>query len=143
MGFVRKDLLGRNMRRDTPMLLDWKTFANAPQTFQNTPCCWSIYMCGLNLAHMRKIGIPELNRRAKERSSKLYDYIDNSNYYKNGIDKKYRSLMNIPFRVMENEDLEKKFIAESAKENLTDLKGHRSVGGCRASIYNAMPMEGV
>lgn len=53
MGFVRKDLLGKNMRKDTPMLLDWKTFANAPQTFRNTPCCWSIYMCGLNLAHMR------------------------------------------------------------------------------------------
>lgn len=93
---------------------------------------------------MRSIGITELNKRAKERSNLLYDYIDNSNgYYKNGIEKKYRSLMNIPFRVKENEDLEKKFIAESAAENLTDLKGHRSVGGCRASIYNAMPMEGV
>lgn len=87
MGFVRKDLLGRHMRKDTPMLLDWKTFANAPQTFQNTPCCWSIYMCGLNLAYMRDIGIAELNKRAKERSSKLYDYIDSSNYYKNGIEK--------------------------------------------------------
>jgi len=93
---------------------------------------------------MRAIGLPELNRQAKERSSLLYNYIDNSNgYYKNAIDKKYRSLMNIPFRVKENEDLEKKFISEAAAENMTDLKGHRSVGGCRASIYNAMPIEGV
>jgi len=74
----------------------------------------------------------------------LYHYIDNSEgYYSNGVNIKYRSRMNIPFRVKSDDALEKKFIAESAKEGLLDLAGHRSVGGCRASLYNAMSMEGV
>lgn len=78
------------------------------------------------------------------RSEMLYSYIDGSEgYYSNGVNHKYRSRMNIPFRVKCDDDLEKKFIADSNKEGLLDLAGHRSVGGCRASLYNAMTVEGV
>jgi phosphoserine aminotransferase len=85
-----------------------------------------------------------INEEAMAKSGRLYDYIDNSGgFYQNLIEKKYRSHMNIAFRVNCDEALEAKFVKEGAERNLTDLKGHRSVGGCRASIYNAMPMEGV
>ena len=111
---VREDLLG-NPRPDTPLLCDWTIYSKAPNTFQNTPCTWAIYMAGLNLAHMRKIGLPELTAQAKRKSSLLYDYIDNSNgYYSNGVESKYRSHTNVPFRVKADADLEKKFIEEAA-----------------------------
>lgn len=85
-----------------------------------------------------------MGAKAKERSEMLYNYIDNSDgYYKNVVEAKYRSRMNIPFRVCSNDELETKFIKEAAAKNLIELKGHRSVGGCRASLYNAMPIEGV
>jgi len=80
---------------------------------------------------------------SKEKSDFLYDFIDNSGFYSNPVDKKCRSRMNIPFRVNMDEALEKKFVVEADKEGLIELKGHRMVGGCRASLYNAMPMEGV
>ena len=85
-----------------------------------------------------------MQAKAEERSSLLYNYIDSSEgYYINNVEAAYRSRMNVPFRVCNNEDLENKFIAEATAANLIDLKGHRSVGGCRASMYNAMPVEGV
>ena len=132
-------------RSDTPLLCDWDTFSKAANTFHNTPSCWPIYMCGLNVAYMlEQGGIPAMQAKAEERSSLLYNYIDSSEgYYVNNVEARYRSRMNIPFRVCNDEALENKFIAEATAANLIDLKGHRSVGGCRASIYNAMPVEGV
>jgi len=127
------------------MLCDWQTFSKAANTFHNTPACWPIYVCGLNLAHMlEKGGIPAMNDAAVQRSQLLYKFIDESGgYYANGVEAKYRSRMNIPFRVCSNDELEGKFIKEAAAEGLIELKGHRSVGGCRASLYNAMTIEGV
>ena len=85
-----------------------------------------------------------MQARAAERSGLLYNYIDSSDgYYVNRVEARYRSKINVPFRVCSNDELEAKFIAEAAKANLIELKGHRSVGGCRASLYNAMPVEGV
>lgn len=102
-------------------------------------------MCGLNLEYMLENGgIPVMAEKAKARSELLYSYIDSSEgYYINKVEAKYRSRMNIPFRVCCNEELEAKFIKEAAVKGLIELKGHRSVGGIRASIYNAMPIEGV
>ena len=116
----------------------------APTQHYNTPACYPIYVCGLNIAYMKKKGLAAIEEEAKKKSGMLYDYIDNSDgYYSNPIDVKYRSRMNIPFRVKKDEALENKFLKEAETEGLIELKGHRSVGGCRASIYNAMPVEGV
>jgi len=140
---IREDLIGKQ-RADTPILCDWEAFAKAPTQLYNTPACYPIYVCGLNIAHMKKNGLQYYKEMAHKKSSLLYDYIDNSDgYYSNPVDKPYRSRMNIPFRVKCNEELENKFLKEAEKEGLIELKGHRSVGGCRASIYNAMPIEGV
>lgn len=140
---VRDDLIG-NHRPDTPVLFDWKQFRDAPNKFHNTPATWPIYVMGLNLAHMNKHGLSYYHELANKRSATLYDYIDNSDgYYTNPVEVKYRSRTNIPFRVKKDEKLESKFLVEAQKEGLIELKGHRSVGGCRASCYNAMPIEGV
>ena len=141
---VRTDLIAGH-RSDTPLLCDWETFSKAANTFHNTPSCFPIYMCGLNLAYMiEQGGVPAMQAKAAERSSLLYDYIDTSDgYYVNNVEARYRSRINIPFRVCSNDEMEAKFIAEAAKADLIELKGHRSVGGCRASLYNAMPVEGV
>jgi len=142
---ARNDLIDAKHRSDTPLLCDWATFSKAANTFHNTPSCWPIYVCGLNLSYMlQEGGIPTLHAKAAERSSLLYNYFDSTDgYYVNNVEAKYRSRTNIPFRVCSNEDLEKKFVAEAAAANLIELSGHRSVGGCRASLYNAMPIEGV
>ena len=141
---ARNDLFATH-RSDTPLLCDWLTFSKAANTFMNTPSCWPIYICGLNLAYMiEEGGIPALQAKAAERSSLLYNYIDNSDgYYVNNVEARYRSRTNIPFRICNNEDLENKFVKNATEARLTDLSGHRSVGGCRASLYNAMPVEGV
>lgn len=127
------------------MLCDWKKFSEAANTFHNTPACWPIYMCGLNIAFMLENGgLAAMGAKATERSQLLYKFIDNSNgYYANTVELKYRSRMNIPFRICANDDLETKFIKEAGEVGLIELKGHRSVGGCRASLYNAMSIEGV
>ena len=142
---VREDLIGKQ-RKDTPILCDWEAFSKAPTTFYNTPCCWSIYMCGLNIEYMlEQGGIPVMAEKAEQRSKLLYDFLDSTDgYYHNNVKPQFRSRMNIPFRVgYSDEDLENKFIRESSEAGLIDLKGHKSVGGIRASIYNAMPIEGV
>lgn len=141
---VRNDLIGGH-RKDTPMLCDWATFGKAANTFHNTPACWPIYMCGLNIAYMlEKGGIEAMSGAATARSELLYKFIDDSEgYYTNTVIPQYRSRMNVPFRVCCNDDLETKFIKEAAEAGMIELKGHRSVGGCRASLYNAMPFEGV
>ncbi|NLJ95303.1 MAG: 3-phosphoserine/phosphohydroxythreonine transaminase [Clostridiaceae bacterium] len=138
---MREDLIGQ-APDNIPNYLDYKIHADAGSMF-NTPPCYSIYMCGLVYQWIDKLGgvkaIGEIN---KEKAQKLYDYIDNSGFYKGTARKEDRSLMNVPF-VCENQELEAQFVEEAEKEGLQNLKGHRSVGGMRASIYNAMPTEGI
>jgi phosphoserine aminotransferase len=143
---IRDDLIGTpNMRKDTPLLFDWKVFRDAPTKFHNTPACYPIYVAGLNLAYMKKQGgLAHLEAEAGRKSQLLYDLIDSSSdYFSNPVDPRYRSRMNIPFRIKKDDKLEAKFLKEAADHGLIELKGHRSVGGCRASIYNAMTYEGV
>lgn len=98
----------------TPLLCDWKAFRDAPNQLHNTPACWPIYVCGLNIAHMKSKGLKYYEDLAAQKSKLLYDYIDNSDgYYTNPVDPKYRSRVNIPFRVKSDEALETKFLKEA------------------------------
>lgn len=141
---ARNDLISGH-RSDTPYLCEWERQLKGQNMFWNTPCCWSIYVCGLNIQHMlEQGGIPKMQANAIERSRMLYDYIDSSGgYYTNTVDEKYRSRINVPFRVCKNKTLEAKFVAEATQAGLIGLKGHVTAGGCRASLYNAMPIDGV
>jgi len=138
---ARKDLLGKS-RDYTPTMLDWQTAADNDSMY-NTPPTYAIYLAGLVFKWLKKqggvAGIEVVNRRKAE---KLYDYIDNSGFYANPVEKQSRSLMNIPF-TLANADLDKQFLKEADAAGLLNLKGHRSVGGMRASIYNAVPEQAV
>lgn len=139
---IREDLLGQP-QPGTPVLMEYKTEAEK-ESMYNTPNTWAIYMLGLVLQWVEKNGgVEGMAKLAEQRSSMLYDFIDSSNgYYNNPNDKESRSKMNVVFRTP-NEELDAKFVKESVEAGMTNLKGHRSVGGIRASIYNAMPVEGV
>ncbi|MBR2343855.1 MAG: 3-phosphoserine/phosphohydroxythreonine transaminase [Clostridia bacterium] len=138
---VREDLIG-NARPDTPAMLDYKVMAENDSMY-NTPPCWCIYMAKLVFEWILSIGgLDEMKRRNERKASLLYDYLDNQSYYTAPADKKCRSMMNVVF-VTGDAELDKKFAKEAAAAGLKNLKGHRSVGGMRASIYNAMPYEGV
>jgi len=138
---VRKDLLG-NAMDITPTMLNYVTHSENESMF-NTPPCYAIYVAGLVLKWIKKLGglekMAELN---KKKAALLYDFLDNSKLFKGTVVKEDRSLMNVPF-VTGNEELDAKFVKESKAAGFINLKGHRSVGGMRASIYNAMPYEGV
>jgi phosphoserine aminotransferase len=109
----------------------------------NTPPCYTIYVAGLVLKWIKKLGGLEKIKEINEKKAKiLYDFLDNSKLFKGTVHKADRSLMNVPF-ITGNEELDAKFVAEAKKAGFVNLKGHRSVGGMRASIYNAMPIEGV
>ncbi len=138
---VRDDLIG-NARPDTPTMLDYKAMADNDSMY-NTPPCWCIYMAKLVFDWILSIGgLEEMKRRNERKASLLYDYLDSQTYYIAPVDKKCRSMMNVVF-VTGDAELDKKFAKEAAAFGLKNLKGHRSVGGMRASIYNAMPYEGV
>ncbi len=138
---VRNDLIG-NARPDTPAMLDYKLMAENDSMY-NTPPCWCIYMAKLVFDWILSIGgLEEMKRRNERKASLLYDYLDSQSYYTAPVDKKCRSMMNVVF-VTGDAELDKKFAKEAAAAGLKNLKGHRSVGGMRASIYNAMPYEGV
>ncbi len=138
---VRKDLLG-NAMDITPTMLNYVTHSENESMF-NTPPCYAIYVAGLVLKWIKKLGglekMAELN---KKKAALLYDFLDNSKLFKGTVVKEDRSLMNVPF-ITGNEELDAKFVKESKAAGFINLKGHRSVGGMRASIYNAMPYEGV
>jgi len=124
--------------------LNLETVWNAPQTYYNTPCTWGIYMAGLNYKYMKNQGMDEVVRRNEKKAALLFSTIDNSDgYYNSPVEVKYRSKMNIPFFVGNSEELATKFASEANSQGLKYLKGHQVVGGIRASIYNAMPLEGV
>ena len=138
---VRKDLVG-HMRDGMPTYLDFKVHADNDSLY-NTPPAWCIYMAGEVFKHLlAKGGIDAMEAINKRKAAKLYDYIDGSKLYTAPVAKEDRSLMNVVF-VTGDEELDKKFVAEAKGEGLVQLNGHRSIGGMRASIYNAMPEEGV
>ncbi len=138
---VREDLLG-NARPETPSMLDWKLMADNDSMY-NTPPCYAIYMAGLVYEWILSIGgLEKMKEMNQKKANLLYDYLDSQDYYIAPVKKECRSMMNVTF-VTGNEELDKKFPKEAEKAGLMNLKGHRSVGGMRASIYNAMPYEGV
>jgi len=138
---VRDDMLARVPENMTPMF-DYRAQAENDSMF-NTPPCWTIYMCGLVYKWVeRQGGVAEMNRRNKEKAGIIYKAIDESGgFYKGHAAKEVRSIMNVSF-TLPDEELTKKFVKESEAAKLDGLKGHRSVGGIRASIYNAFPKEG-
>lgn len=138
---VREDLLG-NAMDITPTMFNYVTHSDNGSMF-NTPPCYNIYICKLVLEWILEMGgVCALQKVNEEKAALLYDYLDSSSLFSGTVEKKDRSLMNIPF-VTGNEELDAKFVAEAKKAGFVNLKGHRSVGGMRASIYNAMPIEGV
>jgi phosphoserine aminotransferase len=139
---IRKDLLGK-AQAQTPVMLDFKTHADNNSLY-NTPPCFTIYVCGLVFEDLlAQGGLEAVEKRNIEKAKLLYDAIDDSNgFYKCPVEKSVRSCMNVPF-TMSSPELEATFIKEAAAQGMVQLKGHRSVGGVRASIYNAMPRAGV
>ena len=140
---VREDLLDYAEEK-MPTMLEWKTMAENGSMY-NTPPCYAIYMAKLVYEWILSIGgLEEMKRRNEKKASLLYDYLDGPGqaYYTAPVDKKCRSMMNVVF-VTGDGELDKKFAKDAAAAGLVNLKGHRSVGGMRASIYNAMPYEGV
>ena len=138
---VRDDLIG-NAPENTPIYLDYKTHADKGSMY-NTPPCFAIYMAGLNFQWIKKQGgVPALQKHNEEKAARLYDQIDNSAMFSCPVAVEDRSLMNVVF-VTGDKDLDKKFVAEAKEQGLVNLGGHRTVGGMRASIYNAMPDEGI
>ena len=123
-------------------MLKYKTHADNDSMY-NTPPCYNIYICGKVFQWIKRNGgLAGMKERNEIKAKVLYDFLDNSKLFKGTVEKDSRSLMNVPF-VTGNDELNAKFIAESKAAGFINLKGHRSVGGMRASIYNAMPLEGV
>lgn len=139
---IREDLI-QEVPENVPTMLTYKIHADNGSMY-NTPPCYSIYMVKLVLEWLKNDigGVEKMHEINKAKAAKLYDFLDNSKLFKGTVEKDSRSLMNVPF-VTGDKDLDAKFVAEAAKAGLVNLKGHRTVGGMRASIYNAMPMEGV
>ncbi len=138
---IREDLLG-NARDITPTMLDYKIHADA-ESLYNTPPCYTIYICKLVLEWIKSIGgIDAIAERNRNKAKILYDFLDNSKMFKGTVVPEDRSLMNVPF-ITGNDELDAKFVKAATEAGFVNLKGHRSVGGMRASIYNAMPTEGV
>jgi len=134
-------LLGR-ARAGIPTMLDYKVHADA-DSMLNTPPPWAVYIAGLVFQWLkRQGGVPAIEQRNIEKAALLYDYLDSTAFYTNPVDRPYRSRMNIPFR-LPDAALDEPFLKGAKERSLLQLKGHRSVGGMRASIYNAMPIEGV
>jgi phosphoserine aminotransferase len=139
---IRKDMLER-VPENLPTMLKYTTFAKENSMF-NTPSCFTIYTINLVLKWLEETigGLAAMEKLNQEKGAILYDYMDQSGYYRATAEKGSRSLMNVTFR-LPNEELEAKFIGEATKADLVGLKGHRSVGGCRASIYNATSKEAI
>ena len=138
---IRKDLIG-NAMDITPTMLNYATHAESASLF-NTPPCYNIYIAGLVFKWLKKLGgLEVMKKRNEEKAKILYDFLDSSKLFKGTVVKEDRSLMNVPF-VTGSDELDAKFIAAAKENGFVNIKGHRSVGGMRASIYNAMPKEGV
>ena len=139
---IRKDLITEDTLPGTPTMLKYKTQADNNSLY-NTPNAYAIYICGKVFKWLKNMGGLEVMKEKNQKKAELlYDFLDNSKMFKGTVEKEYRSMMNVPF-VTGSDELNAKFIDEAKKEGLVQLKGHRTVGGMRASIYNAMPYEGV
>ncbi|MBR6222205.1 MAG: 3-phosphoserine/phosphohydroxythreonine transaminase [Lachnospiraceae bacterium] len=139
---IREDLITDDVLPGTPTMLKYKTQADADSLY-NTPPCYGIYICGKVFKWVKEMGgLKAMEKHNKEKAAILYDFLDSSKMFKGTVEKKDRSLMNVPF-VTGNEELDAKFVKEATAAGFVNLKGHRTVGGMRASIYNAMPTEGV
>ncbi len=139
---IREDLITDDVLEGTPTMLKYKTHADSDSLY-NTPPCYNIYVCGLVFKWLKKMGGLEVMKQKNEEKAKIiYDYLDSSKMFKGTVEPEYRSLMNVPF-VTDSDELNAKFIKEAEAAGFVNLKGHRTVGGMRASIYNAMPKEGV
>ncbi len=142
IAIIREDLITDDVLDGTPTMLKYKTHADADSLY-NTPPCYGIYICGKVFKWLKKQGgLSAMKAYNEEKASILYDFLDNSDMFSGTVEKNSRSLMNVPF-VTGNKELDAKFIKEAEESGFVNLKGHRSVGGMRASIYNAMPIEGV
>jgi len=138
---VREDLIGIGEPRP-PAMLDYATHVKAGSMY-NTPPTYAVYVAGLVFQWLLETGgLAAAEQRNIAKAELLYDFIDGSEFYLNPVEKADRSRMNVPFR-LSDPDLEAAFLTGAAKNDLVELKGHRSVGGMRASLYNAMPIEGV
>ena len=138
---VRKDLIKEPMSF-CPTMLSWKVMAENNSLY-NTPPCFAIYMAMLNLRHLKKLGgVKEMQKLNEYKAGLLYDFIDSSSFYVNRVNKQDRSLMNVPFNTP-NAELDAAFVKQAGENGFVSIKGHRLVGGMRASIYNAMPVEGI
>ncbi|MBQ3577196.1 MAG: 3-phosphoserine/phosphohydroxythreonine transaminase [Firmicutes bacterium] len=139
---IREDLLRDDLDPKCPIYLSYKTHADADSMY-NTPNCWAIYCCGKVFKYLlNNGGLEAMNKKNEEKAKVLYDYLDNSKFYTAVVAKEDRSLMNVPFTTPSKE-LDAEFVKESVAVGFDNLKGHKSVGGLRASIYNAMPKDGV
>ena len=139
---IREDLIREDLAENTPVYMRYDTHANAGSMY-NTPNCWAIYMCGLVFKWLKaQGGLEEMKRRNEEKAAILYDFLDNSKMFNGTVEKEFRSLMNVPF-VTGDADKDAAVVAATKAAGFDNLKGHKSVGGLRASIYNAMPIEGV
>ena len=142
IAIIREDLITEDVLPGTPTMLTYKTHADAGSMY-NTPNCFCIYVCGKVFKWLKKMGgLEAMKERNEKKAAILYDFLDQSEMFRGTVEKKDRSLMNVPF-VTGNKELDAKFVKESQAAGFENLKGHRTVGGMRASIYNAMPIEGV
>ena len=142
ISIIREDLITEDVLPGTPTMLTFKTHADAGSMY-NTPNCYCIYMCGKVFKWLKKMGGLSAMKERNERKAKiLYDFLDSSSLFKGTVVPEDRSLMNVPF-ITGNKELDAKFVKEAQEAGFENLKGHRTVGGMRASIYNAMPVEGV
>ena len=139
---IREDLITEDVLEGTPTMLQYKIHSDNKSLY-NTPPAYGIYICGKVFKHIKKLGgLDAMKKRNEEKAKILYDYLDSSELFKGTVVKEDRSLMNVPF-VTGDKDLDAKFIKEAKKVGIENIKGHRTVGGMRASIYNAMPIDGV
>ena len=142
ISIIRDDLITDDVLPGTPTMMKFKTHADAGSLY-NTPNCYCIYMCGKVFKWLKKMGgLEVMKQRNEEKAKLLYDFLDQSKLFKGTVVPEDRSLMNVPF-ITGNADLDAKFVKESKEAGLENLKGHRTVGGMRARIYNAMPKKGV
>ena len=142
IAIIREDLITDDVLPGTPTMLKWKTQADNDSLY-NTPPCYTIYICGKVFKWIKKMGgLTAMKEHNEKKAAILYNFLDESKMFKGTVEKKDRSLMNVPF-VTGDKELDAKFVEEATKAGFVNLKGHRTVGGMRASIYNAMPIEGV
>lgn len=142
IAIIREDLIRDDVLEGTPTMLKWKTQADADSLY-NTPPCYGIYICGKVFKWIKKMGgLEAMKAHNEKKAAILYNFLDQSKLFKGTVAREDRSLMNVPF-VTGDADLDAKFVKEAKAAGFENLKGHRTVGGMRASIYNAMPIEGV